>query len=212
MRYTALAVLTGCYPVFAHPTRVESGAKLSSFTSFALVSDSGREDGRRNLLFVPSIDFEASLGIRDTSRSDGPGLRLAASGGLSGWSGSVYMEAPRDRFGPVDAGLGFTAYGGAGPLWSTYVQFGRRESDEMSWFLRNGVAFDARTDSAESAVLWVPTVGIVRHRLYREATIFLSAIVGRQLLYQGPCFFTCSGPAIRTLAMVGASMSFTILR
>jgi hypothetical protein len=212
--YSALAGLiciTGCYPVLSHPTRAESGFRLTSFTSFAMVSDSGDDAGRRSLLFVPSIDFEASLGIRDTSRDDGAGLRLAASGGLSGYGGSAYVEVPRDLFGSFDVGFGVAGHGGALTLWTPYLQFGRYESEDMSWFVRNGIAFTAKVDSGKGSVLWVPTVGIVRHRSSRDAALFLSAVVGSQPLLDGPCLFACSGPSMRTLVMVGASMSFTLM-
>ena len=206
-----LICLTGCYPVLAHPTRAESGFRLTSFGSFALVSDSSEDDGRRTLVFVPSIDFEASLGIRDTSRNDGVGLRVAANGGLSGYGGSAYLEVPRDLFGSVDVGVGIAGHGGALTLWTPYLQFGRYESEDMSWFVRNGIAFTAKADSSEASVLWVPTVGIVRHRSSRDAALFLSAVVGRQPLLEGPCLFACSGPSMRTLVMVGASLSFTLM-
>lgn len=215
MRYysvlAALACLTGCFPVLAHPTRVESGFKLTSHASFSLVSDSTGEPRRETYVFVPSIDFEASLGIRDTSRVDGPGLRLAAAGGLSGFGGSAYVELPREQFGDFDFGFGIAGHGGALTMWTPYLQLGRHESDDMSWFVRNGVTFATGSDSTNWAVLWVPTVGIVRHRSYRDASLFLSAVVGHQDAVASPCFFTCDGPTMRTRVMVGASLSFTLM-
>jgi hypothetical protein len=212
--YTVLVGLTcftGCFPVLAHPTRVESGFKLSSFTSVSLVSDSTGEPSRATYTVLPSIDFEASLGIRDTSRIDGPGLRLAASGGLSGLGASAYLEWPRDQFGDFDLGFGIAGHGGALNTWTPYLQVGRYESEDMSWFVRNGVTFATSSDSTNWAVLWVPTVGIVRHRPYRDAALFLSAVVGSQQAVDGPCFFSCEGPTMRTRVMLGASVSFTLM-
>ena len=212
--HSALVVLTcvtGCYPVLSHPTRVEGGFKLTSFTSISLVSDSSTSEGRTKFVAMPSVDFETALGIRDTSRSDGAGLRLALSGGLSGFGASAYLELPRDQFGDFDVGFGVAGNGGVITVWTPYVQFGRYESEDMSWFVRNGVAFASTADSLQGSVLWVPTVGIVRHRLYRDAALFLSAVVGSQPLREGPCFFTCDGPSMRTLVMLGASVSFTLM-
>ena len=212
--YSALAgliCLTGCFPVFAHPTRVNPGFQLSEFTSIALISDSAGEPKRAVLSVLPSIDFEAALGIRDTSRDSGPGLRIAASGGLSGYGGSLYLEFPRDQFGDFDVGVGIAGHHGAASLWTPYVQFGRAEDEDMSWFVRNGVAFATPLDSSRASALWIPTVGIVRHRLYRDATLFLSAVVGAQQSVDRPCFFDCTSSAVRTLVMLGASVSFTLM-
>jgi hypothetical protein len=206
-----LVGLTGCFPVLAHPTRVDPGFTLSSFTSLALVTDSTGEPRRATYVVLPSIDFEASLSVRDTSRIDGPGLRLAASGGLSGFGASAYVELPRDQFGDFDMGFGIAGHGGALTSWTPYLQFGRYESEDMSWFIRNGVLFATYSDTTNVAVLWVPTVGIVRHRLYRDASLFLSAVVGGQHALEGPCFFACDGHAMRTKVMVGASLSFTLM-
>jgi hypothetical protein len=197
--------------VLAHPTRVESGFKLSNHTSVSLISDSTGEPRRETYVVVPSIDFEASLGIRDTSRLDGPGLRLAASGGFSGFGASAYVEWPRDQFGDFDLGFGLAGHGGALSSWTPYLQLGRYESEDMSWFVRNGVTFATSADSTDWAVLWVPTIGIVRHRSYRETSLFLSAVVGRQRAVASPCFFTCDGPTMRTRVMLGASLSFTLM-
>lgn len=206
-----LLCLTGCFPVFAHPTRVRSGFQLSEYTSVALISDSTGDPKREVLTALPSIDVEAALGIRDTSRNDGPGFRLALSGGLSGYGGSAYVELPRNQFGGFDVGVGVAGHRGASLLWTPYVQVGRVEDADMSWFLRNGIAFATPLDSARASVLWIPTVGIVRHRPSREATIFLSAVVGAQQPVERPCFFDCTSSALRTLVMLGASLSFTIM-
>ena len=198
--------------MLAHPTRVDPGFKLSSFASVSLVADSTGDPRRATYVVLPSIDFEASLGVRDTSRVDGPGLRLAASGGLSGFGASAYVEWPRDQFGDFDFGFGVAAHVGALTSWTPYLQFGRFENEDMSWFLRNGVTFATELDSAHLAVLWVPTVGIVRHRSYRrDASLFLSAVVGRQRALEGPCIFTCDGHAMRTQVMLGASLNFTLM-
>lgn len=206
-----LVCLTGCFPVLAHPTRVEPGFKLSNFTSVSLVSDSTGEPRRQTYVVLPSIDFEASLSVRDTSRLDGPGLRLAASGGFSGFGASAYVEWPRDQFGDLDLGFGVAGHGGALTSWTPYLQLGRYESEDMSWFVRNGVMFATGSDSTNWAVLWIPTVGIVRHRSFRDAALFLSAVVGKQRALDGPCFFTCDGHAMRTQVMLGASLSFTLM-
>ena len=215
MRYysvlAALACLTGCVPVLAHPTRVEAGFKLTSHASFSLVSDSTGEPRRETYVVVPSIDFEASLGLRDTSRVDGPGVRLAASGGFSGFGASAYVEWPRDQAGDFDLGFGIAGHGGALVSWTPYLQFGRHESEDMSWFLRNGVTFATRPDTTYWAVLWIPTVGIVRHRSHRDAVLFLSAVIGHQRAVASPCFFTCDGATMRTRVMVGASLNFTLM-
>ena len=207
----AVVAIAGCYPVFSHPTRVDPGFRLASFASVSLVSDSSVAEGRTRLSAMPSIDFEASLGVRDTSRDDGFGLRLAASGGFSGFGVSTYVELPRGNVGTFDTGIGIALHGGVMSMWTPYGQFGRHESEDMSWFVRNGIAFVTPADSGERAVLWLPTVGIVRHRPYRDAALFLSAVVGRQPLRDGPCYFSCEGPSLRTLVMVGASVSFTLM-
>ena len=203
--------LAGCYPVFSHPTRVDPGFRLASYASVSLVSDSSIEEGRTRLAAMPSIDFEASLGVRDTSRDNGYGLRLAASGGFSGFGVSTYVELPRGNFGMFDTGVGLAVHGGVLSMWTPYVQFGRHEDEDMSWFVRNGVAFVTPADSSRRSVLWLPTVGIARHRPYRDSALFLSAVVGNQQLLDGPCYFSCEGPSLRTLVMVGASVSFTLM-
>jgi hypothetical protein len=203
--------LTGCFPVLAHPTRVESGLQLSTYSSLSLVSDSSSDPQRVAYSILPSFDFEASLGIRDTSRDDSMGLRLAASGGLSGYGASAYVELPRDQFGSFDVGVGIAGHHATASVWTPYVQLGRFESEDMSWFVRNGVAFAAASDSSRWSVLWIPTVGIVRHRPYRDAALFLSAVVGAQQGIERPCFFDCTDAFFRTQVMLGASVSFTLM-
>lgn len=207
-----LPALAGCFPVLA---RVESGFRLAAISSFAIVSDSGAESGDVARAVVPSFDLEASLGIRDTSRDYGPGLRLAASAGLGGYGGSAYVELPRDQFGDLDVGIGVATHHGALSLWSPYLQLGRREGQDMSWFLRNGVSFAAPADSSDWSILWVPTVGIALHRPSRDAGLFLSAVIGRQQRVERACFFfecfSYSNSFVRTQVMIGASVSFTLL-
>lgn len=211
MAFAAMLCLTGCFPVLAHPTRVERGLRLSSFTSVSLVSDSAPDPERATFTLLPAVDFEVSIGTRDSLRDDGPGLRLAASGGMSGYGGSVYLELPRDQWGTIDTGIGIAGHRGIASLWTPYFQFGRYESDDMSWFVRNGVAFAAASDSASWAVLWIPTVSIVRHRTYRDAAVFLSTIVGNQERTRRPCFFDCPSSYLRTRVMLGVSVNFTLM-
>lgn len=214
MRFAAFALgilLTGCFPVMAHPTRVEPGLRLTPIASIALIVDSSGAGGPVTHAVVPSLDFEASLAVRDSFRVDGPGLRLSAAAGMSGYGGAAYAELPRDQFGDFDVGVGLAAHRGALKLWTPYVQFGRHEAEDMSWFLRNGIAFAAPLDSARWSVLWIPTVGVARHRSNRIATLFLSAVIGRQQDVDRPCFFDCQSAFVRTQVMLGSSLSFTLM-
>ena len=203
--------LTVCIPVFAHPTRVESGFQLAPFSSLALVKDSMPVSGEATYSVLPSVDFEMSLGIRDTSRDDGPGLRLALDAGFSGYGGSAYVEWPRDQFGGWDVGAGLSLHRNVASFLTPYVQLGRFESEDLSWFVRNGVTFAAPSDSTRWSVLWIPTVGVVRHRMFQQHALFLSAIVGSQRAVEQPCFFDCETSYLRTRVMLGASFSFTLL-
>jgi hypothetical protein len=211
-----LVCVTGCYPVLVHKTRVEPGFQVSTVLNLAFVTDSAGQTGDVARGVVPSFDLEASVGIRDSSRDNGPGLRLSAFAGLGGYGGSAYVEAPRSLIGDFDLGFGLAGLHGGVSLWTPYVQIGRAHREDLSWFVRNGVAFGTPSDSADGAVVWIPTVGIFRHRAQRDASLFISAVVGRQQRVERAClFFDClssySNSFVRTQVMLGASLSFTLM-
>ena len=210
----ALFGVTGCFPVFAHPTRVESAFQVSATSTLGFVTDSAGQTGDVTRGLLPVIDLEASLGMRDSTREDGLGLRLSVSAGLSGYGGSAYFEAPRELFGAIDLGVGLAGHHGGISFWTPYLQFGRQYQQDRSWFVRNGVAFTTTTDSTDGAVVWIPTVGIVSQRARGNGALFLSAVVGRQQRVERTClFFECfsySNSFVRTQVMLGVSLGVTL--
>jgi hypothetical protein len=206
--------VTGCFPVFAHPTRVASAFQISATSTLGFVTDSAGQTGDVARGLLPVFDLEASLGIRDSTRDDGPGLRLSASAGFSGYGGSAYVEAPRDLFGTLDLGVGLAGHRGGVSFWTPYMQLGRQYQQDLSWFVRNGVAFATSADSTDGAVVWIPTVGIVRQRTRSNSAFFLSAVVGRRQRVERAClFFECfsySNSFVRTQVMLGASLGVTL--
>jgi hypothetical protein len=198
-------VLPGCYPVLGHPTRVESGAIMRVILSTTFISDSTYEGVSVPFPGVPSLDVELSTGIRDTSfDSRGPGLRLGASAGLSGFGLSAYAELPRHWLNEADAGVGIAFHGGALASWMPYAQFGRRMNERHDWFVRNALAF-GHDESARHSMLWIPTLGVTRvTRTGSEYALFLSLVFGNQPWIERPCFL-CDPAYAKSRVMIGLS-------
>ena len=117
------------------------------------------------MALLPSLDLEASLGIRDTSAGDpGFGLRIAGRVGIAGYGGAAYAELPRAWIGDIDAGVGVQLHHSRLTMFMPYFQVGTMRGTGSSWFLRNGVVRIAPGDSADQTLLWIPTVGWYRHR------------------------------------------------
>ena len=215
-----LASIAGCYPALVHPTRVESAFRLGAAVSVSLVSDSASiaPDGRvqDEVTVLPSVDLQASLGIRDTSAgSPGLGLRLAAVLGLGGYGGSAYVELPRVWAGDIDAGVGVDLHRSALRVVMPYVQFGAMRGSASSWFVRNGVARVAARDSTEWKLLWLPTAGWYRHRRNGfDGGLYLTAVIGNQPLVVRECIlfgcFAYGNAFMRTFLIFGTTVTFPL--
>ncbi len=209
-----VVTLSACFPVMAHPTRVESGMRLGTVAGFSFGSDSIGETGQIDPVIVPSLDIELALGIRDTTREDGPGLRLSAAAGMSGFGGSVYVEYPRESLGSLDGGVGLAAHRGALRVIMPYAQFGRHEDRDRAWFVRNGIAIVAPRDSAGTRLAWIPTVGFSTRDQRSDKSIYLSAVFGGEQRVERACvLFSClrySNSYTRTTLIVGASISLLL--
>ena len=122
-------VSASCYPALAHPTRVGSGFSVTTTLGMHVAEDrSVFPDGKppRARLW-PSFGVNAALSIRDTSAiEEGVGLRLSVGTGFAMPIWQAYLELPRDRFGPYDAGVGVALHGARPRLVMPYAQFGRQ--------------------------------------------------------------------------------------
>lgn len=216
--FALLFFVAGCYSTVVHPTRVNSEFRVGAALSISIVSDSstsvegGTTDTKAATL--PSLDLEASLGIRDTSAGDpGFGLRLSGRVGFGGYGGSAYAELPRAWAGDIDAGFGVQLHGGAVDMFMPYVQVGAMRGTESSWFLRNGAAWVTTSDSTDWKLLWIPTVGWYRHRQSGfEGGVYLSAVIGDQPIVKTECvLFGCLGGdnagGMRTFLILGMTVS-----
>ena len=208
----------GCYSTLVHPTRVNSEFRLGAALSVSVVSDSASNiessSTQAKSATLPSLDLEASLGIRDTSVGDpGFGLRISGRAGLGGYGGAAFAELPRKWIGDLDAGLGIQLHRGVTAMVMPYFQIGAMRGTESSWFLRNGAAKVRESDSTGWRLLWIPTVGWFRHRRSGfEGGLFLTAVIGDQPTLERECvLFGClageDGGGVRTYLIFGMSVS-----
>lgn len=212
-----LTTVPACIPVMPHPTRVDPAFRVGMNASFSYMTDSQSTTGEVTALRVPSFDFDASLGIRDTSSSDRAAMRLSASAGFSGFGGSFYVEGPRPWLGDFDAGLGLAAHHGSMNVLMPYLQFGREYRSTASWFVRNGIVVLSSAESSTWRTLWMPTVGLFRHIEGRDASVYVSGIIGgHQPRVERYClFFECldySNSYTRTYLILGATVSLPLAR
>ena len=69
-----------------------------------------------------------------------------------------------------------------------------------------------RTHSALAGLICITgCYPVLAHPTRVESGFSLTNVVGNQPLAEGPCFFARSGPPMRTLVMLGASLSFTLM-
>ena len=208
----------GCYSTLVHPTRVNSEFRLGAALSVSVVSDSSSNiesgPGKAKAATLPSLDLEASLGMRDTSVGDpGFGLRVSGRVGLGGYGGAAFAELPRKWIGDIDAGFGVQLHNSAVDMIMPYVQIGAMRGTESSWFLRNGAARVTAGDSTDWRLLWIPTVGWYRHRRSGfEGGLFLTAVIGDQPTVRSECvLFGClageDGGGVKTFLIFGMSIS-----
>jgi hypothetical protein len=197
---------------------VDHAFRLGATTSVSVVFDSSTyvENGttEAKMGFLPSMDLEASLGIRDTSAGDpGFGLRISGRVGLGGYGGAAYAELPRAWIGNVDAGIGIQLQRSRLDMVIPYIQIGMMRRTESSWFLRNGIVQVAVSDSTDRTLLWMPTVGWYRHRRSGfEGGWYVTAVIGDQPVVKRECIlFGClaaeSYGGVRTFLMFGATIS-----
>jgi hypothetical protein len=213
-----LVSIAGFYSTLVHPTRVNNEFRLGAALSLSVVSDSSSsvESGpaQAKTAALPSLDLEASLGIRDTSVGDpGFGLRLSGRAGLGGYGGSAYAELPRAWAGDIDAGVGVQLHRGALTMFTPYVQVGAMRGKESAWFLRSGAASVSSNDSTDWKLLWIPTVGWYRHRRSGfDGGLYLSAVIGDQPTVKRDCIlFGClageGSGNVRTFLVFGMTVS-----
>jgi hypothetical protein len=183
----ALAVLLpviaagACYPAIAHPTRVGSGFSVQTTLGMYLAEDDaavGSDD--REIHVLPTFGINAAISIRDTSATDeGVGLRVSVGTGFAMPVWQAYLELPRDRFGPYDAGVGVAVHGARPRLVMPYAQFGRQLGARRAWwYTQQGVAFGSTSTGGAAGAVWLPTVAMAAGPPGGEASIFLTGIVG----------------------------------
>jgi len=165
--------------------------------------------GRFSRGTYPTFGINAALSIRDTTSSaDGPGWRLSVGTGFASPIWQVYMELPRDRFGPYDAGVG-VAYHGAGPrLVMPYVQFGREFGRNRFWSTQQGVAFGSTSQGIASGPIWLPTVAVASGVGGGEASLFMTGVIGgHNVVFQEICRNCADDPrrVLRSMLLLGVS-------
>jgi hypothetical protein len=179
---TIIGTGTGCYPAMAHPTRVGSGFSVITTLGMYVSEDQGLGPGAppTQVRMHPTFGLNAALSIRDTSATeDGVGLRLSVGTGFAMPIWQAYVELPRDRFGPYDAGVGVAVHGARPRLVMPYAQFGRQLGERRAWwFTQQGIAFGSTSGSGSSGAIWVPTVAVASGAAGGEASLFLTGVVG----------------------------------
>jgi hypothetical protein len=179
---TITGAASGCYPAMAHPTRVGSGFSVITTLGMYVSEDQGLGPGAppTQVRMHPTFGMNAALSIRDTSATeDGVGLRLSVGTGFAMPIWQAYVELPRDRFGPYDAGVGVAVHGARPRLVMPYAQFGRQVGERrVWWFTQQGIAFGSTSGSGSSGAIWVPTVAVASGTAGGEASLFLTGVVG----------------------------------
>jgi hypothetical protein len=209
---TAIGMGTGCYPAMAHPTRVGSGFSVITTVGMYVSEDQGLLQGAppARVRMHPILGMNAALSVRDTSSTeDGFGLRLSVGTGFAMPIWQAYVELPRDRFGPYDAGVGVALHGARPRLVMPYAQFGRQVGERRAWwFTQQGIAFGSTSDRRSSGAIWVPTVALASGVAGGEASLFLTGVVGGTgPLHEEICRVCVSGTrsVTRNYLLVGVS-------
>lgn len=175
-------VATACYPAMAHPTRVGSGFSVQTTVGMYLAEDEPVTFGGEppEVRALPTFGISAALSIRDTAALDeGVGLRLSVGTGFAMPIWQAYLELPRDRFGPYDAGFGVALHGARPRLVMPYAQFGRQLGERRAWwYTQQGVAFGTTSSGNSSGAIWVPSAAFATGLSGGEASIFVTGVVG----------------------------------
>jgi hypothetical protein len=194
----AVVSSSGCYPMLAHPTRVERGVALTHVGGLQAFVDSSLVDGTATTRLLPSFTLGIAVEMRDSLRSDGPAARLQLGAALTSLIADLYAELPREAFGDFDAGLGIGGQRGVMEFVMPYAQFGRSFGGGHFWFLSNGVALTRHLDPSGWRPVWMPTVGFGRSTPQLHHTLFVTAIVGRRPPEGSTTCFVCAGPSAVT--------------
>src|SRR5688572_27984523 len=107
---SVMAFAAGCYPLMAHPTRVESGANLTMTIGGQVVRM--KTDTSSQLGGIPNVGVQLVMGSRDSLRTDAISTRFAFGPSLSGFGWGAYAEFPETFLGETDAGFGVSGQSG----------------------------------------------------------------------------------------------------
>jgi hypothetical protein len=214
----ALLVTAGCFPITAHPTRIEPGMALTAGMAAQVVRDSSASRGRHDAI-LPSWALGFSAGFVD-SLNDGIGSRLAGGVGLASFFADAYFEAPRSAFGDWDAGAGISWQWVAAPALIPYVQVGREIGRNVQAQGSIGLAFlghDSLPNARRVAVtLSFSTRGEGSTALGRGAsqTTFITLLPGAERRWsESHCFLLCArddGPLGSTTLIIGTSIELRL--
>jgi hypothetical protein len=127
-----------CYPIAAHPTRIEPGVALTTGVSAQVTLDSSLEHDPKSSI-RPSMAIGLAAGFTD-SLEDGLKTRIAAGLGMASYFADLYFEMPRSAFGEWDAGFGVTTQWVLARTVIPYLQFGRDIGDGVALFGSVGLA------------------------------------------------------------------------
>ena len=203
-----LFVCTGCYPAVAHPTRVSSGFSVTTTLGAHVTRDLVVTSGAFERRVTPTFGISAAVSVRDTSSTDdGPGFRLSVGTGFSMPIWQAYVEFPRERFGPYDAGVGVAFHGARPRVVMPYVQFGREFGRAWSWYTQQGVGFGSTSDGVSSGPIWLPTIA-ASTGVAGQASLFLTGVVGgHRSIYEEICGNCAEEPrrVQRSMLLVGVS-------
>jgi hypothetical protein len=198
--------LSACFPIAAHPTRIEPGPEVTMGFSGEVTLDSSAQSGR-HLGRMPNFNIGFAAGFRDPDGRDGIASRLAIAVGLAGLAADTYLELPREWFSTVDAGFGVTWQTGPASVVLPYIQAGHQFGDGAVLFRNLGRAL-ARGDSLGRVQRWVITVGgsilPVGQRAPGRVSLltFVSFLPGAKR-EEATCLFSCAGAAYyRSVLMI----------
>lgn len=202
-------VTTACFPMLAHPTRVQEGVSLVFTSSMHVMADSSRATGERSLEARPAFAIQLAVGARARDDPEGIAYRIAGGVGLTGYVADAYAELPQWYLGDLDAGFGVAAQWGYLRVLMPYAQIGRLLGGDWHWFTSQGAGFVHQRRWNHARAVWMPTIGVTRTTAQRDAQVFLTAVIGGIPSLDIPkCVIWCPGETDvvkRTVVMLGIS-------
>lgn len=205
---SVMVAFAGCYPLMAHPTRVENGGMLTMVAG-GQVARTKPDSGASHVTFIPNVALLLVVGARDSVRRNSVSTRLSFGAGLSGLAWGAYAELPESVLGETDAGFGVSGqYGSTFTTLMPYFQFGRRMNSRAAWLVSQGMAMVNTGDSLGWSPLLSTTLGLSGHGEWSSGVFFITLLTGNRS-YEYSCGICVSkGTLGRSFVLFGVSNGF----